>query len=128
MADDEFSNNIRRQIERLRRSEDSLRNALKLPIRETLLGDQMTPQQTIDALVAQVTATIGVEASAVTFINGVPGLISAAVTAALAGGATAAQLAPLSTLAANLQTSAAAITAAIAANAPTPSPTPAPAP
>ena len=128
MADDEFSNNIRRQIERLRRSEDALRNALKLPIRETLLGDSMTPQQMIDALVAQVTATIGVEASAVTFINGVPGLISAAVTAALAGGATAAQLAPLSTLAANLQTSAAAITAAIAANAPTPPPAPAPAP
>ena len=128
MADDEFSNNIRRQIERLRRSEDALRNALKLPIRETLLGDSMTPQQMIDALVAQVTATIGVEASAVTFINGVPGLISAAVTAALAGGATAAQLAPLSTLAANLQTSAAAITAAIAANAPTPAPAPTPTP
>lgn len=79
-------------------------------------------QSVIDALTAQVQQTTTVEASAVTLINGIAGEIQTAVTAALAGGATAAQLAPITDLTASLQTSAAALSQAITANTPAPTP------
>ncbi len=72
----------------------------------------------VDDVVAQVAATVGVEASAITFINSVPTLISTAVTAAIANGATAAQLAPLTKVVSDLKTSAGALQAALTANAP----------
>lgn len=81
----------------------------------------------LQALENQVTATQGVLDSATVFINGVPGLIQAAVDKAIAGGATAAQLAPLSQLASDMKAKSDALTAAIAANSPAPTP-PAPAP
>jgi hypothetical protein len=83
----------------------------------------------LDALVAAVAAEDTVIQGAITFINGVPALITAAVTAALAGGATPAQLAPLTGLVTDLQNQTAAITAALTANTP-PAPVvpPAPAP
>jgi len=78
--------------------------------------------QVIDDLVAQVAAADSVFDSAVTFINGVPALIQAAVDAAIAGGATAAELAPVSQVASDITAKAAAIQAALVANTPTPTP------
>jgi len=79
----------------------------------------------VNALKAQIEATETVEGSATTFINGVPGLISAAVAAALANGATADQLKPLTDLQSTLQAQTEALSAAIAANTPPPPPPPA---
>jgi hypothetical protein len=81
-----------------------------------------TGNVTIDALLAQVAASDTVFDSAVTFINGVPALISAAVAAAVAGGATPAQVAPLTALAADVKSKSDAISAALVANTPTPTP------
>lgn len=81
-----------------------------------------TGNPTIDALVAQVQASDTVFDSAVAFINGVPGLISAAVAQALAGGATAAQLAPVTAVATDIKAKSDAIQAALTANTPTPTP------
>jgi len=58
--------------------------------------------------------------AALNFINGTPALIDAAVKQALANGATATELAPLSTLSTDLKSKSAAIKAAIVANTPTP--------
>jgi hypothetical protein len=72
----------------------------------------------LDALTAQVTATTTVEQSALTFINGEAARIQAAVNAALAGGATAADLAPVQAEIDAMKASAASISAAIVANTP----------
>jgi hypothetical protein len=77
-----------------------------------------TGNPTIDAALVQIANSIDVEASAVTFANNVPGWITAAVNAALANGATAAQLAPVTQLAATLKTNADALAAAITADSP----------
>jgi hypothetical protein len=82
----------------------------------------------LDDLIAQVQTTEGVLDSAVTFIQGVPALITSAVNAALANGATAAQLAPLGQLSTDLSAKTAALKAAIAANSPAPAPPQTPAP
>jgi hypothetical protein len=76
----------------------------------------------IAALTAEVTDTEGILDSATTYINGVAALITAAVTKAIADGATSAQLQPLSDLAASMKTKADATAAAIAANQPPPGP------
>ncbi len=73
---------------------------------------------TLDSLAAQVTATIGVEQSAIALINGIAARIAAAIQAALAGGATAAELAPITDEVASMQASATALSAAVAANTP----------
>jgi hypothetical protein len=73
---------------------------------------------TLDALAQQVTANTSAEASAVVVLNGIAARIQTAVDAALAGGASAADLAPVTAEIANLQTSAATLSAAIAANTP----------
>ena len=78
--------------------------------------------QVIDDLVAATAAADTVFDSAVTFINGVPALINDAVQKAIAGGATAAELAPVSQVATDITNKAQAIQAAIVANTPTPSP------
>lgn len=78
---------------------------------------------TIAALTAQVQATVGVDQSAVVLINGFAAQINAAVQAALAGGATAAQLQPVTDAVTALTNESAALSAAVAANAP-PAPSP----
>lgn len=72
----------------------------------------------IDDLVAAVAAEDTIVDSAIVFINGVPGLIQAAVTQALANGATAAELAPLTAVVTDLQAKSSALQAALTANVP----------
>lgn len=67
-------------------------------------------------LEAAVQKTLGVEASAVAFINGFAARLKAAVDAALANGATEAELQPIRDEIAAMQTSSDALAAAIAAN------------
>ena len=59
----------------------------------------------LDDLAAQVAANTAVEQSAVTLIDGIAARIQAAVDAAIAGGATADQLKPVSDEVASLKTS-----------------------
>lgn len=59
---------------------------------------------------------------ATTFINSVPGLMQAAVSAAVSNGATADQLQPVSDLATALAAKRAALLAALTANTPAPAP------
>ena len=75
-------------------------------------------QMILDDLQAQVTASETVESSAVTLINGIAARIQAAVDAAVAGGATAAQLAPVTAEVAALKASSDALSAAVVANTP----------
>ncbi len=72
----------------------------------------------LDDTIAAMTAAETVEDAATAFIIGVPALISAAVTQALANGATAAQLAPLTDLNAQLKLKSDALQAAVVANTP----------
>ena len=74
------------------------------------------PNPVLDQLAAQVTANTTVEASAVIALNGIAARIQAAVDAALANGATAAELAPVTDEITALQGSATALSDAIAAN------------
>ena len=74
------------------------------------------PTDPLAGLSAQVTSTMGVETSATSLINGIAAKIAAAVAAAVALGATPAQLAEINGLQTSLATSAAALSAAIAAN------------
>lgn len=76
------------------------------------------PNPILDQLAAQVTANTEVEASAVIALNGIAGRIQAAVDAALANGATAEELAPVTAEVTALQSSATALSEAIAANTP----------
>jgi hypothetical protein len=72
----------------------------------------------LDSLKAQVTKNIDAEASAVLALNGIADRVQAAVTAALANGATAAELAPVQDEVDALKASADALGAAIVANTP----------
>lgn len=78
---------------------------------------QMANQLVADAITAMTNAT-SVDASVLAFVSSVPGMIQAAVDAALAGGATAAELAPFTALSADLTAKTAAIVAAITPNTP----------
>lgn len=80
----------------------------------------------ITALQDQVAKDTAVESSAITLINGIAARVQAAVDAALAAGATPAQLQSLTDLGTALSTSSAALAAAVAANTPTPPPPPGP--
>ncbi len=73
---------------------------------------------TLDALAAQVKANTDAEASAVTVITGIAARIQAAVDAAIAGGATAEDLKPVTDEVAALKASSDALSAAIVANTP----------
>lgn len=74
--------------------------------------------QSVDTLVADVAALDTVVDSAIALINGIAQRIADAITAALAGGATAAELAPLSALHTDLVTRTATLAAAVTANTP----------
>jgi hypothetical protein len=69
-------------------------------------------------LEAQVTASTAVEASAVLLINGIAARVQAAVDAALANGASAAELAPVQTEVDAMKASSDTLSAAVAANTP----------
>ena len=73
---------------------------------------------TLAALQAAVTNEVTVVQSAVTLINGIGAKVKAAVDAALANGATAEQLAPITDEITSLNTSATALAAAVQANTP----------
>lgn len=75
-----------------------------------------TGVSSIDNLISTVAALDSVIDSAAATINGIQGQIQAAVTAALANGATAAQLAPLTDLNTDLAAKKDALAAAVAAN------------
>ena len=72
----------------------------------------------LDDLAAQVKANTDAEASAVIVLNGIAGRIQTAVDAALANGATAAELQPVTDEVAALKASADALSAAVVANTP----------
>lgn len=72
----------------------------------------------LDDTMAAMTQATTVQASAIVFISGVPGLIQAAIDKATLGGATAAQLAPFTDLAAQLKTESDALQTALTANTP----------
>lgn len=77
----------------------------------------VTPQPITD-LTAQVTSTETVIDGATTLINGFQARLDAAIAAALNGGATAEQLAPLTGLSSDLKTHSDALSAAVVANTP----------
>ena len=80
------------------------------------------PNPILDQLTAQVTETTGVEQSAIELINGIQSRIDAAVQAAIANGATAEQLQPISDLSTAMEAQTQALAAAIQANQPPPQP------
>ena len=80
------------------------------------------PNTVLDNLAAEVTNITTVAESAVALINGIQGRIQAAVDAAVAGGATAAQLAPVQAEVDALHSEAAKLGDAVAANTPAPAP------
>jgi len=73
---------------------------------------------TIDQLTAAVTKAVTVETSAQALIEGFGARLQAAIDTALANGATAEELAPLSELGTALDTESDALAAAVAANTP----------
>lgn len=89
-----------------------------------VMADQ-DPQAIIDNMVNEAAADVTVMGSAGTVIDGIDGLLATAVQQALAGGATAAQIAPFVSLQTTLQTSREALTASIAARTPADSEVPA---
>ncbi len=78
------------------------------------------PNQAIVDLTDEITEAESVIDGAVIFVNGVPDLIAAAVKAAIANGATAAELAPVTALGVDLKAKAQALKDALVANTPTP--------
>jgi hypothetical protein len=107
----------------LRESETALEAAVKAqgsPVtrRPTQGVSAMLPNPTLDALAQQVKANTDAENAAVTVLNGIAGRIDTAVQAALANGATAAELQPVSDEVAALKSSADALSAAVVANTP----------
>ena len=78
---------------------------------------------TLDALAAQVSSTNTVIGSATTLINGIAARIQAAVDAAVAGGASAADLAPVTDEVTALKAASDALAAAVQANTPAAPPT-----
>ena len=78
----------------------------------------MADQGDIDAITASVTKATTVEKSAEILINGISARITAEVQKALAGGATAEQVAGFKTLAASLSDESDALQTAITANTP----------
>jgi NH3-dependent NAD+ synthetase len=78
----------------------------------------MAVQETIDALVAEVAEDVTVMDGATALVNGISDRITAAVAAAVANGATEAQLAPLTNLASDLDAAANRLSSAVSANTP----------
>jgi hypothetical protein len=115
----------------LRKSREALAAAVAAqdtPL-QTRSTNMSTGNPTVDTTIAEIQAATTVIDSATIFANSVPGLISDAVSKALANGATAAQLAPLTDLGTALKAKADALAAAVVANTPAaPPPPPAAAP
>jgi hypothetical protein len=76
------------------------------------------PNQALTDLTNEITNATSVEASATALINGIAAQIQAAVQAAIANGATAAELQPVADLGTQLQQQSDALQAAITANTP----------
>lgn len=74
------------------------------------------PNQVLADLAAQVTATVGVIDSATALINGFAARIAAAVAAAIANGATAEELAPITDEINSMKTESDLLAASVAAN------------
>lgn len=74
------------------------------------------PAQVLTDLAAAVTKAKGAMESATTLINGIAARVQAAVDAALANGATAEELAPVSQLVTDLNTDADVLSSAVVAN------------
>lgn len=95
----------------------------------TLLGVLVMAASNINDAIAELQAAVAAdtsaEQSALTLINGIPGMIQAAVEAALDAGATPTQLAAFDTLTSTISANGNALAAAVTANTPT-SPTPPP--
>jgi hypothetical protein len=72
----------------------------------------------VDNLTADITKATDVVKSATILVNGIKARIDAAVAAAVANGATEAELAPLSALSDTLETESGALAAAVEANTP----------
>lgn len=89
-----------------------------------------TLDQEIQTLTTQVQSNTDATAAAVAAISGIPAMIQTAVDAALAAGATPAQLQAITDLGNTIASNASSLGAAVTANtqAPAPTPTPAPAP
>lgn len=87
-------------------------------LREEIKAMSATLQTAVDALTAQVTNLVTVDASATALINGFAAQLAAAVAAAQAAGATPAQLQALTDLTTTIQTNTATLAAAVAANTP----------
>jgi hypothetical protein len=106
--------------DQLQKSSNELQIALApyLPQLSPANSKGITVNPILQSLADQVTATTSAEASAVTLINGIAQRIADAVAAAIAGGATAAQLQPVTDEVTALKASADALSAAIAANTP----------
>jgi hypothetical protein len=81
-------------------------------------GDLSMANVTLDALAAQVKAATDAEDSATLLINGFAARVQAAVDAAIANGATAAELAPVQDEVNALKASSDALAAAVVANTP----------
>lgn len=116
---------IERLADALKHSADRLRRAIQsqgghVPNHEPTLFERIfsMANPTLAALAAQVEANLQVESSAVQLINGIGARIQAAVDAAIANGATEAELAPVQAEVDSLATSAANLAAAVAANTP----------
>jgi len=72
----------------------------------------------LDSLTQQVAASTDAEASAILLINGIAARIQTAIDAAIAGGATATELAPVTAEVTAMRTSAAALSLAVVQNTP----------
>jgi hypothetical protein len=83
-----------------------------------LIAKEVRMVKVLEDLAAQVRANTDAEASAIVVLNGIADRVAAAVTAAIANGASEADLAPVKDEVAALQASAAALSAAVVANTP----------
>ncbi len=113
---------LRAQTNKLRASAAALSSAVNAANQpHAPLSQKETPMANtlLDALASQVKANTDIEASAVTLINGFAARMDAAIAAALAGGATAAELAPIQAEVDAMKASASALANAITANTPT---------
>jgi hypothetical protein len=111
-------------IQQLKKSAAALNAAIAAQTKSPQLFSKEThvANPILVALQAQVTANTTAEASATTLINGIVARIQTAVDAAIAGGATAEDLAPVQSEIDAMTASAAALSAAVVANTPAPAP------
>lgn len=116
-------NKVKVLIDKLAAARNALQSSIDKDQPFSTKENEMASHPVIDALVAEVTADTGVMTSATLLINGFAARMDAAVQAALAGGATAEQLKPVTDEVAALKAGRDALAAAVAANTPA-APTP----